>query len=354
MAGILPKLKEAHADWLFTARMTPGSHPIEALSSVLREALPKLPEDFLHATADAGDAATKVRAAVLQVVDALVGRMLLIFLDQLEELLTLCNDAQQQADFSALLSALAEGGNCRVLATMRSDYQHQLANSQACRPLFILLTANESVKTLAPLGFDQIRAAILKPAQAVGLRFVPLEVVDELARQTASLVSGLPLLQFALWRLWESRPMVDGRPLDLINDRQLQALPNVQEALGTAAEAQYKNLSPAGRAVCKRLMMELTILTENYEDPIRRRRRESEVVQVLLKYGQAEVQDAEKLDEIHISELINRFVDARLLVQSGEDENKQIEVAHESIFRNWSTFRDWVSGEATKERLQAI
>jgi hypothetical protein len=237
---------------------------------------------------------------------------------------------------------------------MRSDYQHQLANSQACRPLFVLLTANESVKTLAPLGFDQIRAAILKPAQAVGLRFVPLEVVDELARQTASLVSGLPLLQFALWRLWESRPMVDGRPLDLINDRQLQALPNVQEALGTAAEAQYKNLSPAGRAVCKRLMMELTILTENYEDPIRRRRRESEVVQVLLKYGQAEVQGAEKLDEIHISELINRFVDARLLVQSGEDENKQIEVAHESIFRNWSTFRDWVSGEATKERLQAI
>jgi hypothetical protein len=73
--------------------------------------------------------------------------------------------------------------------------------------------------------------------------------------------------------------------------------------------------------------MELTILTENYEDPIRRRRRESEVVQVLLKYGQTEVQDAEKLDEIHISELINRFVDARLLVQSGEDENKQIEVA---------------------------
>ena len=93
-------------------------------------------------------------------------------------------------------------------------------------------------------------------------------------------------------------------------------------------------------------MLELTIPAENYQDPMRRRRSESEVVDLLVRY--------EKTDREQVETLINGFVKAKLLVRTGENENAQLEVAHEAIFRNWDKFREWVSGEETKERLQAI
>ena len=343
MAGILPILIQVHPDWLYAPRMTPGAHPVDALLNVLCAVLPALrPKLSVEAASE-----ESAHVAVQPVIEALGGRTLVLFIDQLEELLTLCNDSRQQAAFSALLEALTDSTDCRVLATMRSDHQHQLANSQTCRVLFSLLAANNSVKTLAPLGFDEIRTAILKPAQAVGLRFVPPEIVDKLAQQTANLVGGLPLLQFALWRLWESRPKRGESKLDLINEEQLKKLPSVQAALGEAAQAQYEHLTPSPlQGVCERLMQELTVLAENYQDPMRRRRSESEVVDVLERYKQ--------ITRTDVTKLINDFVDAKLLVRTGKDEDAQIEVAHEAIFRNWEKFRGWVSGEETKARLQAI
>lgn len=342
MAGILPQLAEVHTDWLFAPRMTPGAHPVKALSNALCTVLPALPADF-SVVAGTEEAAL---VTVQPVVEALDGRTLVLFIDQLEELLTLCIDSQQQAAFSALVCALVGSGNCHVLATMRMDYQDQLAKSQSCLDLYKLLAANDGVKTLAPLGFDAIRNAILKPAQEVGLRFVPPENIDELAKQTSNLAGGLPLLQFALWRLWESRPERDGNKLDLINKGQIEALPSVQMALGKAAEAQYKDLPEPSQKVCKRLMLELTILAATFQEPMRRRRLESEVVNLLVRYENANRENVEAL--------IDDFVKAKLLVRTGEGENTQLEVAHEAIFRNWNTFDNWVSGEETKTRLRAI
>jgi hypothetical protein len=280
------------------------------------------------------------------VLEALGGRCLVLFIDQLEELLTLCNDSRQQAAFSGLLSALEGAGNIRVLATMRLDHQNQFATSQSCRALYSLLASHGGVKTLEPLSFDEIRSAILKPAEAVGLRFVPPEIVDKLAQQTANLVGGLPLLQFALWRLWEARPKRNESPLDLINDQQLAELPSVLSALGTAAESLYKQLPAPMAAACERMMLELTIPAENYQEPLRRRRREFEVVDLLVRHTQVEERQAE--------ELIDALAKARLVVRTGEGEDAQLEVAHEAVFRNWERFRTWVSGDETKARLQAL
>lgn len=79
-----------------------------------------------------------------------------------------------------------------------------------------------------------------------------------------------------------------------------------------------------------------------------RRRRESEIVRILLEHGQTEVTSQQRLDEAEIRALIDRFVESRLLLRGGE----QIEVAHESLFRNWKTFRGW--HEEAKARLKAV
>jgi hypothetical protein len=51
LASILPRLNDAHPDWLFAPRMTPGAHPIGALSRTLRTTLPLLPADFIQTLA---------------------------------------------------------------------------------------------------------------------------------------------------------------------------------------------------------------------------------------------------------------------------------------------------------------
>jgi hypothetical protein len=334
MAGVLPKLKnEKHPEWIYTKRMTPGTDPLGALRDVLTK---KLGPSFETNKFDASS-----------VLGALNNRTLLIFVDQLEELLTLCTDETEQAAFCDLLAAIVESRNVRILATLRSDHYDRLANSQPCRRLFLALSANNGVKILPLMSFAQIRRAILKPAEGIGLRFTPAALVDQLANETANAVGGLPLLQFALQRLWELRPRNDqGEPLDLIGEEAFKKLPSVRKALGAVAETHFRELSDTLQRACERLMLELTVLDDRLEVPLRRRRRENELIDVLVvaKFANA----AEAL------QLIEGFVQRGLLVRTGEGETRQIEVAHEALFRHWDRFQAWINSEATRVRLQQV
>jgi hypothetical protein len=334
MAGVLPLLKnKRHPEWVYTERITPGTKPME----VLRDALTKkLGPSLVISPFDARGVLT-----------ALNNRTLVIFVDQLEELLTLCTDETEQATFCHLLAAIVASRNVRILATLRSDHYDRLANSQLCRPLFLALSENGGVKTLPPMSFDQIRRAILRPAEAIGLRFIPTALIEQLANETANAAGGLPLLQFALQRLWELRPRNDqGEPLDLIGEEAFKKLPSVREALGAVAETHFRELSDALQRACERLMLELTVLDDRLEVPLRRRRRENELIDVLVvaKFASA----AEAL------QLIEGFVQRGLLVRTGEGETRQIEVAHEALFRHWDRFQAWINSEATRVRLQQV
>lgn len=332
MAGVVPELRSRHPDWLFTPRATPGAHPTKALG------------DALAATPGLGAVAATDAATV---VAALGNGKLVVFVDQLEELLTVCTDEADQEAFSGLLRTLAESDRVRILATLRSDHYDRLAGSQACRKLFLILTADNSVKTLAPMSFDQIRSVILRPAQAVGLRFVPASLVDLLANETANLPGGLPRLQFALKRLWDLRlRSADGQPLDLIDSDSFRKLPSVREALGTVAQRVFTGLSPAAQQACERLMLELTVLDEQSEVPLRRRRVESEVLGVLAGANLAPM--------AQVVDVISRFEREGLLVRTGEGEARQIEVAHESLFRYWPQFQEWLHKDTTRKRLKDV
>lgn len=337
MAGVLPELQLRHADWLVVHRVTPGTQPADTLRAALR-ALLRL---------DTVDAPS-VRAA-------LAGRTVLVYVDQLEELLTMCSDVAQQSAFSELLAELAGPedapgpGPFRLLATMRVDHYERLANSDSCRPLYQLLTRENSVKTLPPMSLAQIRSVILKPAEAIGLRFVPASIVERLASETANAPSGLPLLQFALQRLWDERPRLgdqaDGPRLDMITEKSFAELPTVSSALGTVAEKYYAAMDAQGLVeACRRLMLELTVIDERLEVPLRRRRAEPEVLRTLVGAGYASADKAEAL--------IDGLVERRLLVRTGEGESRQIEVAHEALFRYWERFQGWIYDEDTRTTLR--
>src|SRR5882672_4986197 len=119
LAGVFPELEKRHrAEWLIAPRFTPGSAPLAALAVSIAQAVGQ-PGQV--------DAVERMLAENrLQELSGLCQRKpLLLLVDQLEELFTLCHDAEAQKAFGRLLTTLsasdgADGlGACRILLTLR-------------------------------------------------------------------------------------------------------------------------------------------------------------------------------------------------------------------------------------------
>jgi hypothetical protein len=121
-----------------------------------------------------------------------------IFVDQLEELVTLAPPVEA-ALAARLLGQLAAGvPGLRLLATARGDFLTRLAQlpglqEELARALYFL-------PPLLPAG---VREAIVGPAAARQVRFESEALIDELV--AAGVAGSLPLLQFALAEIWEAR-----------------------------------------------------------------------------------------------------------------------------------------------------
>ena len=348
LAGVIPKLAERYAgEWLFAPRMTPGIHPMANLAASVAAAIGK-PEESM--------ALEKALVAAPAEARELVGRAceskpLLLLVDQLEELLTLCLDGKERAAFAAVLVSLSDskpsgdGFACRTLLTLRADYKTRLESSEA-RPLYVRLVDERNSVDMTSIGFADIRRAIQQPADAVGLRFVPSALIDSLASQTAGLANGLPLLQFALQLLWATRPGYEkGQPKDLVTEAMVKALPDVQRALGQVADGLYEGFNAVQKRLCERLMQELIVLDDTYEEPLRRRRDEAELVKVLHTHYP---------DPADTDCVLEAFVKAHLIQRFGVKPATQIEVAHEALLRHWERIHKLLNSDAVKGRLHLI
>ena len=281
LAGILPRLEELHqGEWLFGPRLTPGAHPLAALAESVAQVIrrPEQVAEIQHCLAAEPERALGRLSELCQ------ERPLMLLIDQFEELLTLCRDAVEQRAFAQVLCALSDqsttagGFTCKVLLTLRTDHLARFESNDALQPLHMRLVSADNDCYISGIGFSDIRRAIKEPADQVGLRFVPPDLIDRLASQTAGLANGLPLLQFALRRLWETRPKNSlGEPLDLITEEMVHDLPDVERALGTVAAGIYRTFTDSQKRVCERLLQELVVLDESFEEPLRRRRNEAEL-----------------------------------------------------------------------------
>jgi len=345
MAGILPRLEDLHGnEWLFAPRLTPGERPLEALAASVSQAI------------DDPDKAQEIKRSLADQPNEALGQMavlcgdkpLMLLIDQFEEMLTLCRDESEKQTFAQVLQALSDPTNsnsnfsCRILLTLRTDHLARLESDKASQLLHKRLVKVENLCHLSAIGFNDIKRAIKTPADKIGLRFIPAGLIDQLASQTAGLANGLPLLQFALRRLWETRPRNEsGKPLDLITEEMMRKLPDVERALGTVAEGIFHEFSDQQKKICERLLMELLVLDENLEVPLRRRRRETDLRMVLAKFSEPD----------DVDRVTDQFVSTGLLRRFGEGKAGQLEVAHEALLRNWDHIYRIISGVEAKERL---
>ena len=132
---------------------------------------------------------------------------LLLIIDQFEELYTLVDEAGARHALADSLLAARDVAGVRLVVTMRADFLGQALTYQ---PLVAALQDHSLM--LGPMTTGELRAVIVEPATKVGVRFEPglekrilADVLDE--------PGYLPLLQFALDRLWdEATPTTEPQP----------------------------------------------------------------------------------------------------------------------------------------------
>jgi serine/threonine protein kinase/formylglycine-generating enzyme required for sulfatase activity len=307
-AGVLPAASEGLLGggraWS-VVRSVPGRTPLYSLGCALAPLL----------GIDESAVARRLRSHPTAIAPILRKRLaddagLVLFVDQLEELITMA-DACGAARVAEVLGHLATGlPGVRLLMTVRSDF---LAPVAALPGLGDELA--RAIYFLKPLSQDAIRDAITGPAHATGVGFEPDRIVDALVEATSTADGGLPLLQFALAELWEARDPAVGA----ITGAAVDKIGGVAGALARHADAVILRMTAVQRSAARRILLDLVSLQGT---PVRRR--EDELA------GDAASRAA-----------LNGLVTGRLVMAKNGEQGATYELAHEALLWGWTTFRRW-------------
>lgn len=306
-------------DW-HVCLVRPGAAPLTALAAQVAKLQPG---QAMQATLDAltRDPRTLHLSVELALADRDVGERVLMIVDQLEEVFTLCRDeAQRRQLFATLLyAASAPGGRTVVVVTMRADFYPRCA---AYPELAQLIAAQQML--VGPMDSEGLRQAIEEPARRVGLQLED-GLADTILADVGAEPGALPLLEHALLELWERR-----RAGMLTLEGYMQA-GGVQGALAQRADEIFEQLSPAEQQIARRVLLRLTQPGEGTEDT-RRRANRSEL---------APADGGAAFDEV-----LRRLVDARMLT-TGRDEtgHEIVDVSHEALIRGWPRLREWINAD---------
>jgi len=250
---------------------------------------------------------------------------LILFVDQMEELVTV-GDPAEVAAFDAALARISEGvTGVRVITTARADFLSRLIalprfGQELSRVLYFV----------RPLPPERIRDVITGPAAATNVGFESEAMIGELVDATAQAGSGgLPLLSFALAELWEARD----RDRGLITQATLDTMGGVAGALARHGDAVIAAMPSIDRAHARRVMLRL-------------------VTSLGTRVTRSEA-------ELSVSEgtkgAVTALVNGRLLVVHDGEAGATYELAHEVLVRGWGTLRDWLDADAEerarRERL---
>ncbi len=313
-AGVLPAIAEGGLEdgrrWL-VGRTVPGRTPLRNLADVLAHLLGGSAEE-LRRTLE--ETPAELGRAVRSLLQDELG--LLLYLDQMEELVTLAS-ASEAALVGEGLASLVDGiPGVRVLGTARSDFLSRLAGLPGLGARF-----PAAILLLGPMSEADVREAIVGPAAIKGGRFESTELVDSLVASTLAAEGSLPLLQFTLAELWERRDRTTG----VISADSLTTIGGVSGALARHADAIVIALAPSDRLTARRLLLRLVTV-----DDTRTRRTEEELQAV----------------GPNASMVLEALVRGRLLVASESPDGTTYEIAHEALVRGWTTLAQWLVAEA--------
>ncbi|MFJ3344992.1 AAA family ATPase [Streptomyces diastaticus] len=319
-AGLTAGLREqgllGSTSWL-SLRLTPDRSPLRRLAARF-DAAPETVDLLREDPERAAGLAARLLADRPE-------QRLIVLVDQLEELFTLCHDCAERTTFLRAVTALTKPGNegpgALVVLTLRADFYGQAAAHPE------LLTALRHAQLLVePMTNDELRSAIEGPAAAAGLVLddgladVILHEFGATAdRQPAA--GALPLLSHVLWATWRRRA---GSRLTVAEYR---AVGGIAEAIKTTANETYEALGPEAREAVRLMLPRLVRVGEDSADtaqPVER----SELLHGLPDTGVAQ-------------EALDRFTKARLLTL----DHDTARISHEALLRAWPRLTEWINAD---------
>ena len=321
-AGLIPALERMGEDW-HACIVRPGRRPLRALDAVAHEwatGAGDRPAASLEATwrERPGHLGALLRATCRQ-----RGCRILLFVDQFEELYSMCTDEDERSAFIACLEGVADDPSSplRVLIAMRSDFLDYMAGHRQ-----FMTRVVGGLIFLSPMGRADLREALTRPLERVGYRFESDEMVEDMLETLESTRSPLPLLQFTAAKLWEERD-VERRWLTRQSYRDLGGIGG---ALAAHADAVLAGFSRAQRRLARAMLLRLVT-------PERTR-------------ASVSIEEMRQLsaDEDRIERMMHELAGARLiLLESGSEQHGMtMELVHESLIERWPTFAQWLEESA--------
>ncbi|MGD8897656.1 MAG: protein kinase, partial [Acidobacteriota bacterium] len=305
--------------------VTPGAQPFRGLGRALGPEL-------------AGDTEALARLADVEdpeVAVALLGRWrrdateALLVVDQFEELFTL-NSPETQERFSTLLARLASETDVHVLLSLRDDF---LMRCHEQEPLARVFTELTPLGALTAAGLER---ALVGPGKKRGYGFEDDALVDEMVSLVEGVRGALPLLAFAVARLWEKRD----RERKLLTREAYQEIAGVEGALAQHAEATMDRIGSERQGLVREIFRNLVTAQGT--------RAVMDRAELLSAFPEREEAEA----------VLSQLIDARLLTsyevegKEGEPSRHRIEVVHESLLKAWPRLVRWQTQDEDSAQLR--
>ncbi|WP_431043443.1 hypothetical protein ACQUSR_17140 [Streptomyces sp. P1-3] len=246
-----------------------------------------------------------------------------LLVDQFEELFTLCTDpGEREAFLDRLLAAREDGSRLRVVLAVRADFFGRCADHRV-----LSAALDDATLLVGPMGSDELRAAIVRPAGSCGLN-VERELTARILEEVAEEPGALPLMSHALMETWRRRR---GRTLTM---QAYEAAGGLRGAIARTAEDAYHQLTPAQAALARRILLRLIAPGDGTEDT-HRPTPHSEFATTVSAAG------------ADVEAVIDRLARSRLLTL----DDGHVFLSHEALITAWPRLLGWINEERDRIRL---
>ena len=341
-AGIIPRLRE-NDEWR-VLRLRPGGNPLTRLAGRILNAHQEesgsqsindtLQDESLLDRSDLTDVdsqqieienltarlreSPKTLGLRLSNLAKQIQKPVLLVVDQLEELFTLCQDPNERADF---IEAVSHGVDepaepIRIVCTVRDDFLGHLARAgEGSRRLLEHITLLEAPTKAA------LKDILTLPLLRVGYRFDDDGLADDMIDSVDNAAS-LPLLQFVARSLWDTRDQ-EQRTLRRAD---YDAMGGVEGALAKHADEVLQGLAEDQFQLARSIILRLVT-----PEGTRRVCSEGQILEGLPPGANL---------------VYERLTKSRLLsvrrIGGSSASTARLELAHESLIHTWTQLARWI------------
>ena len=341
-AGVIPKLLSTHE----VIETRPARNPF----AELERCITKICESRAYGESDIGYFAKEIASQnpkdiqrVLERIFKDEKRQLLLYVDQFEELFTLCNKNLQKSFTETLLYLLNHQNShlqIKIVFTMRRDYFNLLSQYKEFKACI-----KEATYLVRRMNDDNLREVIEKPLE---LLLVKKEEIEQLSNtilwDMGDEAKEITLLQISLTETWLQRAKYEDNLLS-----SYVGIDRITGALSHLATNAMESLNAEEKELFKYIF--IRIVKYNDTGGITRRLADRD------EFSDEAWKLVQKLASTHTSEYEKHNKLGRLLKLSTSNDKSEdeevIELIHEALTTQWDTYVDWIQ-TVNKENRKRI